>query len=159
MNNTAYETALRIILLRPHVEQELIDKLRKKEFGTEEIDETLIQLRAQKYINDTKLAADFVRHHLEYKPMGKRGIRQRMLIRRFKPADIEQALRSVTPEDELAACQRLLESRASRPSIIALPPAERRDKLARFLLSRGFDSELVLRVLQKSTVGAPVTPD
>ncbi|MFH0831177.1 MAG: regulatory protein RecX [Parcubacteria group bacterium] len=152
MNDTAYEAALRILLRRPHAEGELVEKLQRKKFSAEEVTATIGQLRAEKYLNDTKLASEFVAWHLEYKPMGRRGIRQRMLLRKFKPVDIETALQAlVTPEAERCAAQKLLESRLSRESIKKLAPQEQRERLARFMLARGFDTELVLSLLDKMT--------
>ncbi len=154
MNNTAYETALRIILVRAHAEGELADKLRKKHFADQEIQETLDQLRAEKYINDAKLAREYVQWHLDYKPMGKRGIVQRLRLRKFKEADIEAAVRElVTPEVVAEGAKRLIELRLARTDLKSLSPDKRRERLARFLLSRGFDTDLVLSLIdQKTTV-------
>lgn len=158
MNADAYEYALRILIRRPHAEGELAEKLRRKDFAAEEIAATLGQLRAEKYLNDPKLAREFVTWHLEYKPMGKRGIRQRLQLRKFKEADIEAALAErATPEAELRAAQKLLEGRLGRASVAALPPQQKRERLARLMLARGFDTELVLGLLEKVVRPTDVT--
>lgn len=158
MNATAYEYALRVLIRRPHAEGELVEKLRKKDFDADEIAATLGQLRAEKYLNDSKLAREFVAWHLEYKPMGKRGIRQRLMLRRFKEVDIEAALGElVTPEAERVAAQKLLETRLARESISALPAQQKRERLARLLLARGFDTELVLGLLDQVVRPTDVT--
>jgi regulatory protein len=148
MNDTAYEAALRILVQRPHAEGELLLKLRKKEFSQDEIEETIGQLRAEKQLNDTKLAREYVQWHLDYKPMGRRGIEYRLRARKFKQQDIQSAVAElVTPEAERAGAERLAASRLQHSDIKALPPGKRHDRLARFLLSRGFDTDTVLSVL------------
>ncbi|MFO0705082.1 MAG: regulatory protein RecX [Candidatus Andersenbacteria bacterium] len=151
MNDTAYEAALRILVRRPHAEGELAAKLRKKEFPPEEIAVTLAQLRTEKQLNDPKLAREYVQWHLDYKPMGRRGIVQRLRLRKFKEPDIEAAVGElVTPEAERAGALRLLESRLQHSDLAKLPPAKKRDRLARYLLARGFDTELVLSLLDST---------
>ena len=46
--------------------------------------------------------------------------------------------------------RRALESRTSKSDLAALPPAKRRDRVARFLLSRGFDSDVVISLLDEA---------
>ena len=52
--------ALKALARRPLTDAELRDRLAKREWGADEIDETLERLRAGGYVDDAKLALDFI---------------------------------------------------------------------------------------------------
>ena len=141
MNDTAYEAAARMILRRPHTIKELTQKLRQKNFVADDIEAALATLKESHHLDDAKLAQQFVEWHIQYKPMGRRALRFTMMKKGFETSDIDTSLTQLTSEIERDLAQRLIEQRASK-GVVA------RDKLARFLLSRGFDNETVLTLLE-----------
>jgi regulatory protein len=144
MNDSAYDAAARIILRRPHTVRELTEKLRKKNFSAEAIEEAISTLKEHHYLDDTKLAKQFVEWHINYKPMGRCALRFTMIKKGFQASDIESALERLTSDVEKSLVKRLVEQRTAKGNVA-------RDKLARFLLSRGFDNETVLTSLEVSS--------
>lgn len=139
--NEVYEAAIRTILRRPHCEKELSDKLHKKGFFTDEISDTLEELRHEGHLNDSKLAVDLVEWHINYRPMGRRGLYFRLLKKGFKKDDIDHALEPITDEKEFELARQLAERRA-------LKTGQTGDKVGRSLLSRGFSNSATLNVLE-----------
>ena len=138
MNDTAYEAALRILVRRPHAEKELRTKLVRKEFSRDQIAEAVARLKNEKHLDDAKLARDLVRWFMDYRPMGRRGVRFKMMQRGFLASDIEAALAENYPAE--------LEKKLAR-TLMERRPRATREKTARFLLSRGFAQDVVLAVL------------
>jgi regulatory protein len=141
MNDTAYEAAARMILRRPHTVKELTQKLRLKNFSADDIADAVTTLKESHHIDDTQLAKQFVEWHIKYNPMGRRALRFKMVKKGFEAADIESALEQLTSSVEHDLVKRLIEQRTARGNVT-------REKLARFLLSRGFDNETVLTLLE-----------
>jgi len=156
MNNSAYEAALRSLVRRPHAEGELKQKLRRKNFTQMEIELAIEKLRGEGQINDAQLACELVQWHLDYRPLGRMGLKRRLSLRCFKESHIEAALEQVlTPEAEQKALRSLFEARLRRTDLQQLSEQKRRERLARFALSRGFSTGLVLDQLDQALAQAP----
>ncbi|MDP2587798.1 MAG: regulatory protein RecX [bacterium] len=149
MKDTAYEAALRILVRRPHSEGELAQKLKRKSFDDDEIAATLDQLRADRHLDDSRLARDFVQYHLDYKPMGKRGIARRMYLKKFTQADIDQALVVVDQQVEQRLAEQLARRKLATTALQNTSPERQREKVVRFLLSRGFSNDTVGSLLDR----------
>ncbi len=143
MNDTAYEAALRVLIRRPHAERELGVKLARKKFSQDEIAEAIARLKNEKYLDDAKLARDLVRWFVEYRPMGRRGVRFKMQQRGFSAEDIAAGLsENYPPEMEKTLAQKLVQTK----------PRATREKTARFLVSRGFATDIVLEALDQVSI-------
>jgi len=149
MKDTAYEAALRILVRRPHSEGELAQKLKRKSFDDQEIAATLDRLRADRHLDDSRLARDFVQYHIDYKPMGKRGIARRMYLKKFTQADIDQALVVVDQQVEQRLAEQLARRKLTTTALQNTSPERQREKVVRFLLSRGFSNDTVGSLLDR----------
>ncbi|MFO0702735.1 MAG: regulatory protein RecX [Candidatus Andersenbacteria bacterium] len=148
MDKTAYDAAARMLLRRPHSQRELTDKLRTKGFASDEVAAALDRLTSEHHLDDAALAAQLVRWHVEHRPSGRRAVKQRLLLKGLPAELIDGAIASIlTRNVEQGCAQRALELRLHHSDLATLPAGKRRDRLARFLLSRGFDSELVIDLL------------
>lgn len=151
-----YLAAMRILNYRFNSIAELRLKLTRKEFELPVIEETLSRLVDEKWLDDERFAAAFVR------------TRQR---RRIGPLRIRQELRVAGVEDDVAAaalkehadtdvereslaalCARRARALVSRNGTEYLRTAEGRNKLIAYLLKHGYDSAEVRSAIKEIQV-------
>ncbi len=129
---------MRILALRDHSERELREKLLRKGYSREEVEETVEKLRNMGYLNDRDFALKFAvekrkklfgRIKIEYE-LRRKGIEQAMVEEALKAA--EQAL------SEEEAAKKLLSRRRGYPP----------EKNARYLLSRGFTWDTIKELVK-----------
>jgi regulatory protein len=138
----AYACALRRLARRDHSELEIRQALRREGFAEEAVDETILRLRRQRYLDDAGFAARLARSRLAHSGLGRNRVRlelRRKGVRRATvEAGLEEALGEVSEAEVLdALARRFWRSRA------ADDPASRIRKLWMFLVRRGFPSDLV----------------
>lgn len=146
-NANPHYAAQDILSRRNHSEFELRQKMVKKGFFREDIDETVGWLKSKKYLNDEKMARSFIEATLATKAVGPMYISFKLKQKKIA-SDIIQALlgEMVDKEKETELIQRAAASwRRSHPK-----HAQDKMRLARFLLSRGFSSSLLEAVNSQS---------
>jgi regulatory protein len=142
-----YAAALRILGYRFNSEQELRRKLQAKQFEKDVVEETIVRLRGEKWLDDERFAGALARTR-SVKRVGKRRI-----LRELHAAGVgEEAARNavdanVDEEREREGLQALCEKRARllirRHGAAYLDTAVGRNKLAGYLLNQGYDAALV----------------
>ncbi|MBE3520357.1 MAG: RecX family transcriptional regulator [Firmicutes bacterium] len=151
MSSRAMDEALRVLSRRRVTVARMRDHLERKGFSAEEILECLGRLEEWGYLDDRSYAQDWVEKVVTEAPMG----RARMLLElqaRGVPPDIAEETVSqvftVTSEKELAerAAREYLVRAANSPSRSG---RKRATNLAKYLLRRGFDDELVFLVISE----------
>ncbi|HEX7401327.1 MAG TPA: RecX family transcriptional regulator, partial [candidate division Zixibacteria bacterium] len=90
--NKAKETALRFLSFRRRTEKEIKDKLIQRGFDENIIKRTVEKLKEYDLINDLEFAIAWVKERLEYKPRGKKLLRQELWKKGIKKEIIDQAL-------------------------------------------------------------------
>lgn len=142
----ALTKAMNFLAMRPLSELELLAKLRKAGYPDFEADAAIEECKKRHYLDDTLLANDCV-DILHMRNMGTRQIKQKLLKRGLDAETINEKL-SQTSEDELEAAQRALETKL-RMLRNEKDPRRKREKLFRFLNSRGFAPGLIFSLLDK----------
>jgi regulatory protein len=150
-SDRCYLTALRILKYRFNSAVELRRKLRSKRFERDVIDATLARLANEKWLDDARFAAAYVRT----RGLNKKGkLRIRRELMRAGVADdlIATAVtENVDAEEEharaLALAQRRLPILARRYA-----PDAVRNKLTAYLLNQGYDAALVRSILEEIKV-------
>jgi len=138
--NELRRRAIGLLARREHSRAELARKL-AAEGTVEEIDTVLAQLEAEGLLSDARFAEAYVRSHAE----------------RFGGAKLRQTLRARGVDEELfqaplgALPDELARARAVWVKKFGAAPADRREwaRQARFLQSRGFAPEVVVRLLKE----------
>jgi regulatory protein len=146
----AYTAALRILNYRFNSEAELRRKLRAKKFEDAEIAKTIERLRDEKWLDDARFAAAFVRSKISKR--GPSRIRAELIAAGISNAVADQALRENADEDrereDLASlCAKRIRLMKRRYGEDVLESPHERKKLAAYLLKQGYDSALVTDVL------------
>jgi regulatory protein len=155
-DDPAYIAALRILGYRFNSESELRRKLRAKRFDAEEIDRTIERLRSEKWLDDDRFAAAFVRTK-QNKHHGPRKIARELAAAGVDRESAKKAIsENADPEREREDLVALFEKRRRllirRHGEAYVSTDEGRRKLAAYLLNQGYDSALVQSVLKETPV-------
>ncbi len=142
------DAALKFLSYRMRSEKEVRDKLKKKEFANDLIDEVIKDLKRINLIDDSNFASTFVRDKISNKPQGKILLKQELWKKGIKDETIEKVLQEYfeDEEEELNLAKNLLEKRKKRYENLDKNMAKRR--MMSFLLRRGFSYEIVKQVLK-----------
>jgi regulatory protein len=151
-----YVAALRILKYRFNSEAELRRKLRGKQFDKDDIEATIVRLRDEKWLDDERFAAAFVRTRAN-KKVGQLRIRRELRAAGVGDDSAKQAVtQNVDPEREHDALGELCRKRARmlvrRHGEAYLTTKEGRNKLVGYLLKQGYDAALVYEALKELTV-------
>ncbi|OQA04756.1 MAG: Regulatory protein RecX [bacterium ADurb.Bin400] len=144
--------ALSLLKLRDRTVGEMRDKMRRKGYLGEEVEQVIAKLLEKDLLNDQRFAESYLRSQVQYRPSGRHRIRAKMK-QLFLSDQLIQSVMSgydVGTETEKAKdlTQRWLAKKAG------ITDDEIRQKLGRFLSSRGFDWEVVREVLDRIKNGA-----
>ena len=145
--NDCYLTALRILSYRFNAEGELRRKLRAKKFDAHQIDAAIDRLRDEKWLDDERFAAAFVRTRMQ-KHIGRSRIRRELIAAGVEDAIADSAIRENADEERereglAAVCAKRIRLMKRRYGDDVLESPHERKKLAAYLLKQGYDAALV----------------
>jgi regulatory protein len=144
----ALNTALRILTGRDHSKYELEQKLKQRSITGELLDKVISTCERYDYVNDERTAKVYIRQ-LNKKGYGLKRIRYELSKKGLKGRRIDGVLsESLCEEDERECARRVLQKhlkRFERESDFL----KRRDKIYRFLYSRGFSDGIISEIMKK----------
>ena len=124
-----------------HCQQEMRDKMRRRELDETVQNRIIDRLIKERYVDDERYARAFVKDKIRYNKWGRRKVQQGLWQKRID-ADIQQrVLDEIDEKEYLDVLRPLLKQK--RKSIRAANDYELNQKLARFALSRGFTFDLI----------------
>lgn len=130
---------------REYCSRGVLDLLRRKGVTDEDAAAVLERLRSERYVDDARYARAFARDKAHLAGWGPRKISY-VLASNGIPADVVRAAIAEVEEGESARRMREVIQVKWR-SVKAVTPFERRQKVLRFALSRGYDFVAVTEVL------------
>lgn len=133
--------AIRSLLHRRQSEQQIREKITKR-FPEADPEPVIERLKELNYLNDQALSEAWVNHRLMTSPRGKYALQRELRGKGVTSSDQEKALKDY---DEPAALKALALQKWSK--IADQNIHKRREKLMRFLVSRGFTISDVVRVV------------
>lgn len=114
----------------------------------EDIVEMIAWLESEKYLDDARYAESYVRGKLRYSQWGKIKIRQHLLVKGISKAHITSALAKIDEVEYSTVVESLI---AKKSSQVKVPDIYTKNhKVAQFVISRGFEPELVWELIKKS---------
>jgi regulatory protein len=121
--------------------------LLRRELTGEEIAACMAYLQENHFVDDERFATAYARDQSRFKRWGRLKIEQALRRRQLPEAIISRAIASLddTGIDQDAICLHLLQQKSR--SLKENDPYNRKVKLFRFALSRGFDFETIHRAL------------
>jgi regulatory protein len=146
-----YAAALRILKYRFNSTAELRRKLRSKGFDRETIDATLTRLIEEKWLDDARFAAAYVRTRA-LKSKGRLRIRRELIGAGVDDETIARAVvENVNADDERERAAAVARKRL--PIFVRrYGAAAARNKLTSYLLKQGYDAALVREIVKETTV-------
>jgi regulatory protein len=143
----AMNTAVRILTYRDHSKYELKQKLQQRGFASEVIDTVIVECERLNYIDDQRTARVYI-SQLKRKCFGKRHIRMALKKKRLSGIVIEKILlENYTEAEDRENASKLLEKKLktfNREEDFK----KRRDKIYRFLYSRGFNKDVITDLIR-----------
>jgi regulatory protein len=137
----AKQQAYRLLTYRSQTSNELSARLQQRGFTTAIIAEVLSQLAADGYIDDYKVARDWVRYRLQTKPLGRRRLAWELQRRGLSAELVQGVLREVYSEvDEAGLAQQAARKYLRSREFPRLPREQQR--CIRYLLGLGFDMDM-----------------
>lgn len=136
-----------ILARRDHTEHEVRTKLGRKGFIEQQVDEAVAWLKRHKLLNDERFAQVFVESTLIMKPVGPRWFIHKLRQKGVRAEFIEPAVYGVI--DDAKEAELAMEAGQAWRRRQGERPLDRRDRdrLMRFLVSRGFSYEAAVAVV------------
>ncbi len=135
--------ALKLLSYRQRSEYELRDRLSKKGFGPEIIENLLQDLKSSGLIDDKEAAKSFFRVAKESRLLGRRAIKEYLLKRGINPELIDEVTEGL---DEMEPAIRIAE-KWLRKQRMDDPVSEERFK--KFMLRRGYSMETINNLIKQ----------
>jgi len=130
---------------------EVMQKLRDMGCNTEEIENELIHLISEGFIDEERFAKAFAGGHFRTKAWGKTLIRKHLQAKRVSEVNIQTALQTEIPiEDYIVTLQKLLHKKIQAEDL-NIKILSDRAKLMNYLYRKGYESDLIQAELENYT--------
>jgi regulatory protein len=143
----AYIAGLKMLGRRELSEKQIRERLKRREYPAEAIDEGVARLKQARALDDSRFAFALARHEISTKRHGRLRAQRQIEAAGIPPAlareALDEALAAVDPDALLEAA---LDRRLRNGQAIDDDAHFRR--LYRFLLTQGFESDRVVRILK-----------
>ena len=107
----------------------------------------LLSLMKDNFLNEERFAKSFARGKFRIKSWGKQRIVRELKFRDISAYNIKMALKEINEEEYIASIYRITEN---RNEVIKEPnPFKRKKKLIDFLMRKGFENELIFKVVNE----------
>ena len=121
--------------------QEVRQKLREMKMIPEAIDHIIGYLIEHDFLNEQRFADSFTRGKFRIKNWGKNRIMRELKQREISPFIIKKSLRQISEDDYIQLLDNLANKRLK--ALNGKTQTEKKQKLASYLLYRGWENELV----------------
>lgn len=139
---------MQFIAYRPRSEKEVRDRLKRRGFADEAIEEAIERVTYWGYLDDRKFAEQWVENRVRHRPRGSRLLRQE-LIQHGVDRDIADQVVEETEMDEYQGALELARKRIRQ--LDNLDASTRHRRLSDYLARRGFDWGVVREVVRDVT--------
>ncbi len=126
---------------------EIQEKLKLWGLSAEESDPVIKQLIAEKYLDDERFARAFVKDKFRFNHWGKQKIAHMLRAKNISHEILELAFEEIEEDGYSDELRKLLTDKEK--SIKAKDKYDKRNKLMRFALGRGFESNKVYEILKE----------
>ena len=133
--------ALRLLSQREHSRTELEHKLAQHEEVAGELAKALDELQARDFINDARAVESVV--HRRANKLGTARVKQELAAKGLSGETVAAALEGLR-ETELSRAREVWRKKFDQPAA----DAQERAKQVRFLMTRGFNAEVVRKIVQ-----------
>ena len=124
-----------------------LTSMRRWGVAEEEARGVLARLQRERFIDDGRYAAAYVREKMRFSGWGERKIAAALRAKRIEPHLIAEALEQLSPEDSADRLEEMIAKKAAKVTYRDL--YDLKNKLIRFGMSRGFDLDDVLSATER----------
>lgn len=141
----AWSYALTLLSRRAYTEAEVRERLGRKRFASDVIDDVVVRLKSYRLIDDEAFAEAFVRSHSPRK--GSLALRRDLHRKGVPEAVTEESLETLDDARQAETARKLLERNAWR--FRGPDPRRNRTRAFAFLARRGFPAPVSLEAMQR----------
>lgn len=146
MRLSALQCALRFLRYHARSRRELERKLQAKKYSDQEIEQTANRLVSAGLINDQEFTEALVRDRLQIYRRGPRLISLELIKKGVDRELIDQAVRAISPAEEMEVARSLLQSQTRRWQ--NLDELARKRRAISLLQRRGFSGAVIGKILR-----------
>jgi regulatory protein len=145
--DSAYLTALHALARRELSEAQIRQRLTRRGFTPEDIDDAVVRLRRDRSLDDARVAAAIARSQLSIKKRGARRVRREIEAAGIASALAERAVAEVYADVDAEALMTAAIDR--RLGTRRLDDDREMARLYRYLVGQGFESDRAMAALRK----------
>lgn len=127
--------------------QEVRTKLLELKIYGEDLEDIIVELIAENFLNEERFARSYARGKFRIKKWGRTRIQQELKKRNISAYCIKKAMEEIEEEDYLTILQELIEKKLQQSK--ETNPFQQKAKLAKHLINKGYESALVWSELNR----------
>lgn len=135
------EKARRYCAYQERSQQEVRDKLYEWGCYPDQVESILSTLIGEDFLNEERFAKTYCRGKFRIKHWGKVKIKAALKMKRVSEPCINKGLKEIDPEEYIQVIKKLVEEKNKK--VLEKDPFKRKYKVASYLISRGFEADLV----------------
>lgn len=128
-------------------QQETRDKLYEFGLWPEAVENIIVKLIEDNFLNEERFACSFARGKFNIKKWGKIKIKQELKQRRINDYCIKKAMKEIDDDDYYIALKKLLTQKKSL--VKESNPIKLKFKLATYAMGKGFEQDLIFMALEE----------
>lgn len=143
MDRLILQKAASYCAYQERTQDEVKQRLKKWNVWGDEADEIIAELISMNYLSEERFAKTYAGGKFRVKNWGRMKIRQELNRRGLSTYSIEKGMDEIRDEDYVSGLRELLSKKRNLLSKTETDPFKLKQKLARFALGKGYESELV----------------
>ena len=143
MDRLILQKAASYCAYQERTQDEVKQRLKKWNVWGDEADEIIAELISMNYLSEERFAKTYAGGKFRIKNWGRMKIRQELNRRGLSTYSIEKGMNEIGDEDYVSGLRELLSKKRNLLSKTETDPFKLKQKLARFALGKGYESELV----------------
>lgn len=147
MDRLILQKAASYCAYQERTQDEVKQRLKKWNVWGDEADEIIAELISMNYLSEERFAKTYAGGKFRVKNWGRMKIRQELNRRGLSTYSIEKGMNEIGDEAYVAGLRELLSKKRDLLSKTETDPFKLKQKLARFALGKGYESELVWKEL------------
>lgn len=138
-----FSKLIRYCAYQERSEQEVYFKAKEFTINENLITDLLAQLKEEKYVDDRRFSAAYVKGKINQKRWGRYKIREGLKSKGVANKIIQEALEAIDDQQYLRNLQKLIENQ----KVDVKNDVKAKGKLYRYLMSKGYESSIVLEYI------------
>lgn len=141
-----FKVVLQMLRRAAQTESQMREKLGRQQFEEPIIQATIEKLIQLGLINDEKYAHDYVAYRTRTSPLGKYNLSMHLIKKGIHKDVAREAALDLTREEEEQIVHQMMQKKLR--TLSRYPKEEQKNKLMRFLASRGFSIDVILNAIK-----------